>query len=127
MHRARLNARLYLNDTDVGAVRVTGWDSSWGFGEFSPGEGFSQFAPWFGAWSMVMHADPDDDAASGRLSRPVSAELRRVENQIDRIHARLFLVGPKEWRKISQLNIDGPLIEWKEDFNADVGSAAGAA
>ena len=124
--RPRLTARLYLNDTDVGAVRVKGWDDSWGFGEFSPGERFTRYAPWFGAWSLLMHADDDgDDAHSSRLSRPISIELRRIENEIDRIHARLFLVGPKEWRKISQLNIDGPLIEWKEDF--DAGGALGAA
>jgi hypothetical protein len=128
MTRSKLNARLYLNDTEVGTVRVKGWDDSWGFGEFAPGEGFAAYAPWFGTWSLLMHADQNDtDAGCGRLSRPASAELRRVENEIDRIHARLFLVGPQEWRKISQLNIEGTLIEWKEDFDAGGGSALGAA
>ena len=128
MTPARLTARLYLNDTDVGTVRVKGWDGSWGFGEFSPEEAFARYAPFFGTWSLLMHADQnEDDAASGRLSRPASQELRRIENEIDRIHARLFLVGTQEWRKVSQLNIDGSLIEWKEDFDADAGSALGAA
>jgi len=126
MRRAQVTGRLYLNDTDVGAVRVKGWDDSWGFGEFVPGERFGAFAPWFGAWSLLMHADQNDGGdASGRLSRPASQELRRLENEIDRIHARLFLVGPHEWREITQLNIDGQLIEWKEDFAR--GGVSGAA
>jgi hypothetical protein len=127
MRRAKVTGRLYLNDTEVGTVKVKGWDDSWGFGEFSPGERFGAYAPWFGAWSLLMHADQnDDDAASGRLSRPASEELRRVENEIDRIHAKLFLVGPREWRKISQLNIDGTLIEWKEDCTGASGSGGPA-
>jgi hypothetical protein len=112
-----LTAKLFLNDRDVGTVKVNGWDDSWGFGEFSPGEGFSHFAPRFGAWSLLMHADDGaDEPAHGRLSGAASEELREVEREIDRLHAALYLLGPREWRKVSQLNIDGPLIEWKEDF-----------
>jgi hypothetical protein len=113
---SRGTARLFLNGHDVGAVEVKGWDHAWGFGEFSPADAFGSYAPRFGAWSLLMHADDGDDASDGRLSEAAAEELRRVEYDIDRIHAKLFLVGPKEWRRISQLNIDGPLIEWKEDF-----------
>ena len=125
MKRSELNARLFLNGRDVGGVTVKGWDDSWGFGDFTPGEGFAHFAPRFGAWSLLMHADDGDDASDGALTPEAAAALREVECEIDRIHAKLFLVGPAEWRKISQLNIDGPLIEWKEDFLAeDMPSAA---
>ena len=117
MRRAQQTGRLFLEDREVGTVRVNGWDDSWGFGEFLPGDGFSVFAPRFGAWSLLMHADDGtDDPAHGRLSGAASEELRKVEREIDRLHARLYLEGPKEWRRISQLNIDGPLIEWKEDY-----------
>jgi len=120
MRRAQLTARLFLNDRDVGTVKVKGWDDSWGFGEFSPGEGFSQFAPRFGAWSLLMHADDgSDDPAHGRLSGAAAEELRQVEQEIDRIQARLYLVAPQEWRPVAQLNIDGPLIEWKEDYRGE--------
>jgi hypothetical protein len=86
-------------------------------GEFSPGHNFSSFAPRFGAWSLLMHADDGPvDPAHGRLSEAASEELREAEWEIDRLHAKLYLDGPQEWRKISQLNIDGPLIEWKEDY-----------
>ena len=125
MRRSNLTARLFLNDHDVGAVKVKGWDDSWGFGDFAPGEGFAHYAPKFGAWSLLMHADlpsdlPDSpDTRDWRLSDDAADALREIEQDIDRIHAKLFLVGPKQWRKISQLNIDGPLIEWKEDFSGE--------
>jgi hypothetical protein len=111
---SQLTARLFLNDRDVGRVKITGWDGSWGFGEFTPAEGFARFAPCFGAWSLLMHADAGRDGTR-RLSREAAEELREAECRIDRIHAKLFLAGLQEWRTISQLNIDGPLIEWKED------------
>jgi hypothetical protein len=121
VRRSQQTARLYLNGRYAGTVKVNGWDNSWGFGEFSPAEGFARYAPRFGAWSLLMHADDgDDDSADGRLSPEAAEELREVENEIDRIHARLFLVGPGEWRNITQLNIDGPLIEWKEDYAREV-------
>ena len=121
MKRARLVARLFLNDHDVGAVDVKGWDHSWGFGEFAPADGFTPYAGRFGEWSRLIHAGADGD---GRLDDGAREALREVEYDIDRIHAKLFLVGPKEWRTISQLNIDGPLIEWKEDFSGEVLRAA---
>ena len=107
-------ARLYLNDTEVGMINVRGWDDSWGFGEFLPGDAFSSFAPHFGRWSLLMHAD---DGAE-RLSRAASEELRDAEVAIDRLHAKLYLSKVGRWRTISQLNIDGRLVEWKEDLGS---------
>jgi hypothetical protein len=46
-----------------------------------------------------------DDAAGG--------ELRRVECTIDRLHARPHVEDSDRWVGCAQLNIDGPLIEWK--------------
>src|SRR6476646_9972163 len=106
MTGAQQLARLFLDDREVGTVKVTGWDHAWGFGEFFPGEGFSAFATRFGAWSLLMHADDGaDEPAHGRLSGAAAEELREVEALIDRLHARLYLDGPREWRNISQLNI----------------------
>jgi hypothetical protein len=111
MRHTKDTARLYLNDQEVGTIKVYGWDDSWGFGEFTPGAAFSAFAPYFGRWSLLMHAD-DHDA---RLSRAASDELREAEVAIDRIRAKIYLSKTDKWRKITQLNIDGPLVEWKED------------
>jgi hypothetical protein len=125
MRRSQLSARLFLDDREVGAVKVKGWDDSWGFGDFVPGDGFAPYAPRFTTWSRLMHADEAEGGATrGRLAPETADRLREVEWEIDRIHAKLFLVGPQEWRKISQLNIDGPLIEWKEDFSEEGGHRA---
>lgn len=101
---------LYLNGTIVGTVAVRGHDGSWGFGEFVPLPGFSTFAPVFGRWSLLMHAEDADD----RLSNAASEELRETERVMDAIRAKLRLERPDEWCHIRQLNIDGTLIEWKE-------------
>jgi hypothetical protein len=95
---------------DVGRVLVKGWDGPWGIGDFTPGEHFAQFAPPFGLWSLLMHAKTVD----GCLSDAASDELRSVECEIDTLRAELLL-DTGERRPILQLNIDGPLIEWKED------------
>ncbi len=107
--RAAATGRLYLNDKDVGDVIIQGWQGSWGYGEFKPGEGFSDFAPIFGSWSLLMHAD---DGA--KLSPDAAEELRQAEYAIDSLRAQLFLPARNEWRSIRQVNIDGKLIEWKE-------------
>ena len=100
---------VHLNGIPVGTVTVTGWDASWGFGRFCPDGGFSQFAPAFGRWSVLMHADGD-----GRLSPAASAALARAENAMDAIKARLFFETDGIWVDAFQLNIDGDLLEWKE-------------
>lgn len=125
VRHAELTGKLFLNHRAVGTVRIKGWDDSWGFGEFSPGEGFSHYAPRFGAWSLLMHADDGaDDPAHGRLSVAAAEELREIEREIDRLNASLYLPGPQQWRRISQLNIDGPMIEWKEDYCEGEGPGA---
>jgi hypothetical protein len=101
---------LFLNGQDVGTVKVRGWNSSWGIGDFTPNENFSQFAPIFGNWSLLMHADADQQ----KLTDAASEELRQAEYQIDSLHARLFFSDTREWHDLRQLNIDGSLIEWKQ-------------
>jgi hypothetical protein len=111
MHRSPCRARLFINGVDVGAVAVKGWEGSWGIGEFRAGEAFAPYAATFGLWSMLMH----DDAHADRLSDAALQELRRVECELDALRAELLLCDSGERRRIRQLNIDGPLIEWKED------------
>jgi hypothetical protein len=108
----KVAARLFLNDHDVGAIYVKGWDDAWGFGEFEPAEAFARYARHFGTWSRLLHAEHADDC----LSDADRAALRDVEYEIDRLRARLFLADRQEWRPIAQLNIDGPMVEWREDY-----------
>ena len=105
-------ARLFLNDTEVGRVIICRREDSWGFGEFEPERSFSEFAPYFGRWSLLMHAEDDAE----RVSPDALSELREVERSIDGLKAKLLVDGEEsgEGRAIRQLNIDGPLIEWKE-------------
>lgn len=103
-------AKLFLDGVDVGIVTVLGTTDSWSFGDFAPNERFSDFAPTFGQWSLLMHAEDDQP----QMSRDASEELRRVEYAIDALHARLFEVQREKWIDIAQINIDGPLIEWKQ-------------
>jgi hypothetical protein len=110
MHTPAEHARLYLNDREVGDVVVRKCDNGWGFGEFCPNENFSQFAPIYGKWALLMHADEDE----AQLSEAASEELRVAEYEMDAIRAKLLLQGSGEWRDLMQVNIDGPLIEWKQ-------------
>lgn len=108
--RAREKARLYLNGKHVGDVLIRGWESSWGFGDFHPNENFSDFAVFFGRWSLLMHASDDDES----IPREIADELREAEYQMDSFKARLYMVEAGEWRDIGHVNIDGGMIEWKE-------------
>ncbi|HWE02582.1 MAG TPA: hypothetical protein VG326_09250 [Tepidisphaeraceae bacterium] len=101
---------LYLNDVEVGVVSVRGQDGSWGFGDFTPSPEFVAFASLFGQWSLLMHADEADV----RLSEAASEELRYTERELDSLRAALLLENPREWHPLRQVNIDGPMIEWKE-------------
>ncbi|HZL35624.1 MAG TPA: hypothetical protein VFC78_09970, partial [Tepidisphaeraceae bacterium] len=74
--------RLFLNDIEVGVVSIRGHDGSWGFGEFTPAPAFVTFAPVFGRWSLLMHADE----AHEKLSQAASEELRDTELEMDAIH-----------------------------------------
>ncbi len=89
---------------------MTGCDASWGFGTFQPMDPFARFAPAFGLWSRLMHADGDDRP----LTRDRSAALARAENAMDAIKARLFFPDDLAWVDAFQLNIDGEMLEWKE-------------
>jgi hypothetical protein len=101
-------AVLHLDGEPVGDVIVNGWDGSWGYGTFLPGEHFSEYAPLFGLWSLLMHAD------EGRLSHAASEELVQAETQMDAIRTRLFFPQNQQWTDVVQLTIDGELLEWKE-------------
>ena len=103
------HARLYINDGYVGEVLVQGAEDSWSHGEFRPAQGFAAFAPLFGRWSLAMHSG----GAYEPLVHWASDELRQVECNIDRLHAKLYFAESGRWVRCSQLNIDGPLIEWK--------------
>ena len=108
MTRKRL-AKLLINGKHVGQVDVRSVADSWGFGEFTPNAGFAEFAPVFGNWSLLMHADDDES----KLTPAASDELRRAEYAIDALRAQLVFDNPPESHDVRQLNIDGPLIEWK--------------
>src|SRR5947208_3181288 len=103
-------AHLYLNDKDVAAIVVNRFDNSWTFGEFTPSPAFGEFAPLFGQWSLLMHADGDAEP----LSEAAADELREAENALTRIRAKIFLPDSNEWCSPAEVNIDGTLIEWKE-------------
>lgn len=103
-------ARLFINGKEVGTVTLKSLADSWGFGDFQPNAAFAEFAPLFGSWSILMHADDDDP----KLSAAASDELRAAEFAIDSLRAQLCMDADQEWLDLSQLNIDGPLIEWKQ-------------
>ena len=103
-------ARLFLDDVEVGTVRIRSHKHARGVGEFLPQQSFSQFAGSFGRWSLMMHAEDGADVASTEMLR----ELGDAEQEIDRLHAKLFLPGTGQWRPVRQLVIDGPVIEWEE-------------
>lgn len=102
-------ARLCINGKDVGRVTVQSSADSWGFGQFEPAAGFTEFATLFGNWSLLMHADDGED----RLSSAASDELRRAEFAIDALQAQLHFDRTGDALDVGQLNIDGKLVEWK--------------
>ena len=101
---------LYLDGQLAGKVLTRHGNHAWGFGDFLPTPQFSAFANLFGRWSLLMHADGEKEP----LSPAASEELRETEIAIDALKARLFVPERGEWHLLSQLNIDGPLIEWQE-------------
>jgi hypothetical protein len=109
MHPTGNTARLFINGNPVGRVRVRNFADSWGFGEFEPAAAFGEFAAVFGKWSLLMHADADE----AKLSPAASEELRQAELAMDALRSRLVFEDHDETLDLSQLNIDGSLIEWK--------------
>lgn len=110
MIREGTQAHLYLNDQLAGTVTLRHRDNSWSFGDFIPTEQFGPFAPLFGRWSLLMHADDEEEP----LSPAASEELRETERAIDALQARLFIPERQAWCSLAQVNIDGPMIEWNE-------------
>ncbi len=119
IHSSPANARpvnragpavLILNGKTVGTVVTKRWDTSWGFAEFCPNDAFSDFAPIFGTWSLLMHAEDDRD----RLSRETTAELAKAEALLDTIKAQLEFIDQHQRVDIATLTIDGNQLEWKE-------------
>lgn len=104
-----LKAELYLDGVCVGHIESHGSSDSWGYGEFTPSESFSRFAPYFGAWSLLIHEDDDRK----QISREALEELRDAEVAIDSIRAELRWLDPPDRTPLLQLNIDGTMIEWK--------------
>jgi hypothetical protein len=103
------HAKLVINDEPVGDVFVQGTEDSWSHGRFDALQAFAKFAPLFGRWSLMMHVD----GTYVPLSEAAGDELRRTEIEIDRLRAKLHFAGSDTWVTCRQLNIDGPLIEWK--------------
>jgi len=103
------NARLFIEGKEVGRVMIKSRADSWGFGDFVPADDFADFASLFGSWSLLMHAIDGEK----RLSRDASEELRQAERLLDSLHVKMFIERDAEWLDLSQVNIDGSLIEWK--------------
>ena len=103
-------AVLHLDGQPVGDVVIKGWDGSWGYGNFVPGERFSDYAVLFGTWSLLMHADSADE----KLSDAAAQELMQTETRLDAIKSKLFFPKNQQWVDVAELNIDGELLEWKE-------------
>ena len=103
-------AELRLNGKRVGTVEVRGSSDSWSWGYFTPEPAFEEFAPLFGIWSLLMHADDE----SRRLSRAASEELHEAEMAIDKLRGELFWPDRQKLTRAGQLNIDDKLVEWKQ-------------
>jgi hypothetical protein len=102
-------AKLFINSKEIGTVVLKSLADSWGFGDFTPNDAFAEVAPIFGNWSLLMHADDGER----KLSEAASEELRAAEYAIDSLRCKLHLQAEDEWVDLGQVNIDGPLIEWK--------------
>jgi hypothetical protein len=103
------HARLFINDTEVGLVALRHSADSWGMGDFVPNDAFGQFAPLFGAWSLIMH----EDDGGGRIDAAIMDELHRAEAALDKLRVKLLRTERDEWIDVDQVVIDGPMIEWK--------------
>lgn len=103
-------ACLHLNGKAVGEVVACGESTSWCFGTFRPFDAFSEFAPIFGCWSLLMHSPEAGEV----MSQEALDELSQTERDLDSLDARLLWESTDQWCQLLQLNIDGTLIEWKE-------------
>lgn len=108
MRHHRREGKLLINGRDVGHVSAESVSESWGFGQFTPAPEFSDFAPLFGAWAMLLHEEDDRD----RLSPEARRELAVAEAAIDQLKTELHWVDSTEPVSIHQVAIDGKMIEW---------------
>jgi hypothetical protein len=104
-----IKAHLYLDGQNVGTIAVKRNEYGWGFGDFFPNGKFSAFAPVYGRWSLLMHADAEEEL----LSAATSEELRETEQAMGLVKASLFVPSTGLWHSLGQINIDGTMIEWK--------------
>jgi len=109
MHTSPRAADLHLNGVAVGLVIAEGTSDAWAYGKFTPNCEFGKFAQLFGVWSLLVHEDNGED----ETPREALDELAEAEIAIDRVQAELEWHDSRERTRISQLNIDGELIEWK--------------
>jgi hypothetical protein len=103
-------ALLYLNGVCVGEVHVKGFSAGWGYGDFAPAAAFSAFAPAFGQWSLLMHAQADAE----RPDRATAEELRQAERLLDAIRGQLYFPRSDEWIAAPELAISRGMVEWRE-------------
>ena len=101
-------ARLHIDGREVGSIIVGGINSTWTYGQFTPGDCFAEFATLFGRWSLLMHEDEDRP-----LHPTASTALADAERQMDSLHVKLHFPDAGVWQLVRQLNIDGQTIEWK--------------
>jgi hypothetical protein len=110
MQRHERHGELFINGQSVGNVVSESISEGWGFGRFTPSAAFSQFAPIFGAWAMMLHEDDDRD----RTSPEARDELRTLETTLDQLKAELHWTEPEQHVIVRQLTIDGTMIEWNQ-------------
>ena len=110
MNRNTQTGRLFIEGQHAGDVQISGWKGCWGIGTFRASPSFDSFKSLFSEWSRLMHADP------GPLGDDAANRLREIEYQMYALRCQLWLVEACQWRQILILNIDGPMIEWKEGW-----------
>ena len=103
------HVELYIEGKQVGHVEVNRFADSWHFGNFQPQREFSEFAPLFGEWSLLIHADENEP----KVSQATLDELSKIERAIDALHAELFLPVTGQRVAVEQINIDGDMVELK--------------
>jgi hypothetical protein len=103
------HVELFLQGKQVGHVEVNRFADSWHFGSFQPHREFSEFAPLFGEWSLLIHAEEKES----QVSQATLDELAKVERAIDSLRAELVLPTTGERLSVEQINIDGDMVELK--------------
>ena len=121
----RADAELFINGELVGNILVQGTEDSWSHGRFRPEAAFSRYAPLFGRWSLLLHADGPYERLSAATSAganqlygirfeiedlaPLQAEARKkaVEDARARAERLAQLAGVKLGPAVSIVELDG--------------------